>query len=172
MYCQPRPNYCKKPTTTQVMPAKVFPTQQNIVEKTCEYIVPEVYPTHTANVTNHVYKHVKSFPQTQSFNETISNQQFVAPAAAGPGFGPQAGGPGFGPQVAGAAYGPQAGGPGFGPQVAGAAYGPQVAGAMTPPRPNMMAPMGQMGGYGKPHGPNMGAMAPMQAKGYGKSCGC
>ncbi|WP_332693068.1 spore coat protein [Halalkalibacter lacteus] len=127
MYCKPRPNYCKLPTQTQVMPTQVAPTQQNVVEKTCEYIVPEVYPTHTHYQTNHVYKHVKSFPHTTSADQNIFNQQFVQPSP----------GPGYGPQVAGA-MSPGAG-PGYGPQVAGAmspgagpGYGPQVAGAMSP----------------------------------------
>lgn len=124
-HCQPRPNHCMKPTTTQVMPAQVHPTQHNIVEKTCEYIVPEVYPTHTTNVTNHVYKHVKSFPQTQSFEQNISNQQFVAPGGSmGPG------------PVAGASTGPGMMGPGM--------MGGPVAGAMSPQGPGMM---GQMHGH-------------------------
>ncbi len=105
---------------------------------------------------------MKSFPQTQSFQETISNQQFTSPVA-GAMYGPSAG-PGMGGPVAGAMYGPNAG-PGMG--------GP-VAGAMAPPRPNMMAPMGgQMGGYGMPNAPVMGAMSPMHhGKGKHKSCGC
>ena len=74
VHCHKPANVCHKPTTTQVMPAVVHPTQHNIVEKTCEYIVPEVHPTHTTNVTNHVYKHVHSFPNTISNEQTISNQ--------------------------------------------------------------------------------------------------
>lgn len=74
-HCHPRPKVCVLPTTTQVLPAKVHPTQHTIVEKTCEYIVPEVFPSHTTNVTNHVYKHVPSFPHTQSFEQTVSHYQ-------------------------------------------------------------------------------------------------
>jgi spore coat protein D len=155
------------------MPTQVAPTQQNVVEKTCEYIVPEVYPTHTHFQTNHVYKHVKSFPQTTSYDENIYNQQFVEPSTgpqvagamspqAGPGYGPGAmspmAGPGNGSQVAGA-MSPQAG-PGYGPgamsPMAGPGYGP---GAMSP-----------MAGPG--YGPQVaGAMSPMAGKGK-KSCGC
>ncbi|GAE30526.1 spore coat protein [Halalkalibacter hemicellulosilyticus] len=113
MYCKPRPHVCKLPTTTQVMPAQVAPTQHNIVEKTCEYIVPEVYPTHTHNQVNHVYKHVKSFPHTYSQSDAIAHQQFVAGAQTGPGFGPGMG------QVAGAQTGPMGMGPGFGPKGCG-----------------------------------------------------
>lgn len=109
MHCYPRPHVCKVPTTTRVLPARVAPTQQNIIEKTCEYIVPEIYPTHTHNITNHVYKHVKSFPQTYSTSQTIANQQFVVPPGpprpvpAPPAYGPVGGAPvaGYGP-VAGA----------------------------------------------------------------------
>ncbi|MCK0472025.1 spore coat protein [Halalkalibacter sp. APA_J-10(15)] len=125
MYCKPRPHVCKLPTTTQVMPAQVAPTQHNIVKKTCEYIVPEIYPTHTHQQVNHVYKHVKSFPHTYSQSESIANQQFVAGAQTGPGYGP-----GFG-QVAGAQTGPMGMGPGYGPgmgQVAGAQSGPMGMG--------------------------------------------
>ena len=50
MYCKPRPNFCKLPTQTQVMPAQVAPTQQNVVEKTCEYIVPHVFPSHMTKI--------------------------------------------------------------------------------------------------------------------------
>ncbi|KHF39846.1 spore coat protein [Halalkalibacter okhensis] len=134
MFCKPRPKVCKLPTTTQVMPAQVSPTQHQVVDKTCEYIVPHVHPSHTHYNTNHVYKHVASFPHTTSQSQQIFNQQFVqpgGPTAGGPGFGPQVagfnGGPGTGPQVAGFN-----GGPGMGPQVAGfnggPGYGPQVAG--------------------------------------------
>ncbi|ARK30408.1 spore coat protein [Halalkalibacter krulwichiae] len=128
MFCKPRPNVCKLPTTTQVMPAQVAPTQQQIVDKTCEYIVPHVFPSHTHYNTNHVYKHVASFPHTTSQSQQVFNQQFVGgPQVAGamspgPGMGPGMG-PGFGPQVAGA----MSPGPGMGP-----GYGPQVAGAMSP----------------------------------------
>ncbi|WP_332630278.1 CotD family spore coat protein [Halalkalibacter flavus] len=113
MFCKPRPKVCKLPTTTQVMPAQVAPTQQQVVDKTCEYIVPHVYPSHTHYNTNHVYKHVASFPHTTSQSQQIFHQQFAQPTAPGfgPGFGPGAG-PGFGPQ-AGPGFGPQAG-PGFG----------------------------------------------------------
>ena len=105
MFCKPRPNFCKLPTTSQVMPAQVAPTQQNVVEKTCEYIVPHVFPSHTHHQTNHVYKHVASFPHTQSAGQQVFHQQMAGPA----------------PQVAGAM---SPAGPGFG--------GPQVAGAMAP----------------------------------------
>lgn len=85
--CMPKPNFCMKPKTTKVLPAKIHPTKQNVVEKTCEYIVPEVYPTHTTHVTNHVYKHVNSYPHTQSFEETVQNQQFSeAPFGQSPSF--------------------------------------------------------------------------------------
>lgn len=164
MHCRPRPTVCKLPTTTQMMPAQVAPTQHNIVEKTCEYIVPEVFPSHTTNVTNHVYKHVKSFPQTQSFEENISHQQFVDPTAGRPPVAGAMAGPGMGAPVAGAMYGPQAGAPMYGPQAGG-----PVAGAMAPPRPNMMGPMG---GYGMPNAPVMGAMSPMHHGKHHKSCGC
>ncbi|TSB47176.1 spore coat protein [Alkalicoccobacillus porphyridii] len=72
------PAYTQKPTTTKMMPAVVHPTKHSVVEKTCEYIVPEVHPTHTDYVTNHVYKHVHSCPHTESAYENISNQQFVS----------------------------------------------------------------------------------------------
>ncbi|NEU31285.1 spore coat protein [bacterium LRH843] len=155
MYCRPRPNICVKPTTTQVLPARVHPTQCNIVEKTCEYIVPEVFPSHTTNVTNHVYKHVKSFPHTQSNQQTISNQQFIAPQ------GP----------VAGASMGPYA-------QMGQGGFGAQ-AGAMMPPNAPVLGAMAApnapfMGAMAAPNAPVMGAMSsPM----YGhhkhhKGCGC
>ncbi|GAE25119.1 inner spore coat protein D [Halalkalibacter wakoensis JCM 9140] len=108
MFCKPRPNVCKLPTTSQVMPTQVAPTQQNVVDKTCEYIVPHVYPTHTHYNTNHVYKHVASFPHTTSQSQQVFNQQFVQPAAPAP----APGAPGFGP-AAGPGFG-AAGAPGFG----------------------------------------------------------
>ncbi|MCM3762131.1 spore coat protein [Alkalihalobacillus oceani] len=155
-HCPPRPKHCQLPTTTQVLPAKVHPTQHNIVEKTCEYIVPEVYPTHTTNVTNHVYKHVSSFPQTQSFDETISNQQFVAPSQ---GFG---GGP-----VAGAMAPPR-------PNMMGMGMNAPVMGAMSQPNAPVMGAMSQpnapvMGAMHQANAPVMGAMNNMKGN---KSCGC
>jgi uncharacterized phage-like protein YoqJ len=130
------------------MPAQVAPTQQNVIEKTCEYIVPHVFPSHTHHQTNHVYKHVASYPHTESASQQIFNQQFTAPAP--------------GPQVAGAM---SPAGPGFG--------GPQVAGAMSPAGPGFGGP--QVAGAMSPGGPGFGgpqvagAMSPHM---HGKGCGC
>ncbi|MED4163534.1 spore coat protein [Halalkalibacterium halodurans] len=95
MHCRPR-KHCK------VLPAIVHPTKCNVVQQTCEYIVPEIHPTHTTQVTNHVYNHVHSFPHTVSQQQQVYNQQFYQP-------------PGPPTPVAGAMAGP-------GP-VAGAAFG-------------------------------------------------
>ncbi|WP_257008252.1 spore coat protein [Bacillus sp. FJAT-45350] len=96
--------------TSQVMPAVVHPTQHQQVQKCCEYIVPEVHPSHTDYITQHHYKHVHSFPQTYSQQQFVTNQQFVQPPTPprpvpGPGMGPGAAGMGPG-MVAGAGMGP------------------------------------------------------------------
>lgn len=70
---------CNQPCT-KVLPAQVHPTKFMVNEQNCEYIVPEIHPSHVANITNHHYKIVHSFPQTQSFQENITHQHFVAPA--------------------------------------------------------------------------------------------
>ncbi|WYP28361.1 spore coat protein [Alkalihalobacillus sp. FSL W8-0930] len=75
--CPTLPAYTQKPTTTKMMPAVIHPTKHSVVEKTCEYIVPEVHPTHTDYVTNHVYKHVHSCPHTEANHQNVSNQQFM-----------------------------------------------------------------------------------------------
>ncbi|MFK3936379.1 spore coat protein [Alkalihalobacillus sp. NPDC078783] len=75
--CPTLPAFTQKPTTTKMMPAVIHPTKHSVVEKTCEYIVPEVHPTHTDYVTNHVYKHVHSCPHTEANHQNVSNQQFM-----------------------------------------------------------------------------------------------
>ena len=106
---------------TKVLPARVHPTQVANNVQNCEYIVPEIHPSHVNNITNHHYKHIHSFPQTQSFQQNITNQNFVAPSPGPiPGAVPGVAGAGFGaPGVAGAGV--------AGPGVAGAGWGPGVA---------------------------------------------
>ena len=67
------------PVQQQVLPPRVSPTRQNVVYKQCDYIVPEVHPSHTTLVNHHLYKHYHSFPHTQSVVNTVANQQFVCP---------------------------------------------------------------------------------------------
>ncbi|MFC5711837.1 spore coat protein [Thalassorhabdus alkalitolerans] len=123
----------------KVLPTVMHPTKCHVKHHCCEYIVPEVHPSHTTNVTHHNYKHLHSFPHTESAVDQITHQHFVAgPGAPGPQVaGAHMPGPGMmGPQVAGA----HMPGPGMmGPQVAGAhmpgkkgPMGPQVAGAHMP----------------------------------------
>ncbi len=122
MFCHPKKPMMPMaaPVTTQVMPAKVHPTKYQMHQKVCEYIVPEVHPSHTDYVTHHNYKHIHSFPQTVSYDQTITNQQFVQPPTP-PVVVPRPGVGQFGPGVAGAGMTP---------------YGPGVAGAgFTGPRP-------------------------------------
>ncbi|AIC94529.1 MULTISPECIES: spore coat protein [Shouchella] len=64
------------PTCSQELPAVVHPTQHNVVESTQEYIVPEIHPTHTTHVKNHVYKHVHHYPHTDSVQENVMNEQY------------------------------------------------------------------------------------------------
>ncbi|WP_017727908.1 spore coat protein, partial [Halalkalibacterium ligniniphilum] len=81
MHCRPR----RRPA--QVLPAVVHPTKCNVMQNTCEYIVPEIHPSHTTHLTNHVYNHVHSFPHTDSYQQNIANQHFVQrprPAHYGP----------------------------------------------------------------------------------------
>lgn len=76
------------PTCTKVLPAQISPTKHSVNVKNCEYIVPKIHPSHVTNITNHHYKYIHSFPQTQSFQENITHQHFVAPGySAGMGFG-------------------------------------------------------------------------------------
>ncbi|MGO4886454.1 spore coat protein [Anaerobacillus sp. MEB173] len=99
----------------------VHPTKCKVKHHCCEYIVPEIHPTHIQNVTHHNYKHVHSFPVTQSQVDTVSHQHFTAPSAVSP-FGP---GPGAPSAVSPFGPGPGMMGPGMGPgTVAGAGFGP------------------------------------------------
>ncbi|MEC1156488.1 spore coat protein [Cytobacillus horneckiae] len=128
---------------THVCPPIVHPTKCN-VQHTCEnVIVPHIHPSHTTTVNHVNYKHQHHFPHTQSFANEVTNQQFVAGAGQGPGFGgpgfggPGFGGPGFGgPGFGGPGFGgPGFGGPGFGgPGFGGPGFGPGtgVAGAADP----------------------------------------
>ncbi|MFV8829955.1 CotD family spore coat protein [Alkalihalobacterium sp. APHAB7] len=103
---------------TKVMPAVIHPTKTTHSKQCCEYIVPEIHPSHHHHMTQHHYKHIHSFPQTASQSQQITHQHFVSPGAApfaGPGVGPAGFGPGVGPT----------GAPGFGPGVGGAGFGPR-----------------------------------------------
>ncbi|WP_144559029.1 spore coat protein [Shouchella miscanthi] len=64
------------PTCSQELPAVVHPTQHNVVESTQEYIVPEIHPSHTTHVKNHVYKHIHHYPHTDSVQENVMNEQY------------------------------------------------------------------------------------------------
>ncbi|MFB4211434.1 spore coat protein [Shouchella sp. JSM 1781072] len=64
------------PTCSQELPAVVHPTQHNVVESTQEYIVPEIHPSHTTHVKNHVYKHIHQYPHTDSVQEHVMNEQY------------------------------------------------------------------------------------------------
>ncbi|MEB1807103.1 MAG: spore coat protein [Bacillaceae bacterium] len=98
---------------TKVMPAVVHPTKTTHSQQCCEYIVPEIHPSHHHHNTQHHYKHIHSFPQTFSQSQQITHQHFVSPGA---GVAPFAG-PGFGPGAAGAPFGgPGGGAAGFGPR--------------------------------------------------------
>ena len=129
----------KKPCP-QVLPAVVHPTKCNVNEAVCEYIVPEIHPVHTKNITYHNYKHVHSFPHTTSNENVITNQQFMAPPVAGAQTGPGFGGPvmgaqmapGFGGPVMGAQTNPAFGGPVMGAQ-SNPAFGGPVMGAQSNP---------------------------------------
>lgn len=86
----PRP----RPTQAQVLPPRIHPTQHDVVYNCCEYIVPEVHPSHTTVVNKHLYKHFHQFPHTQSVVNQVANQQFVCPPGprmpgAGPGVAPR-----------------------------------------------------------------------------------
>lgn len=75
---------CGRPRS-RVLPARIHPTKCFVNQQHCEYIVPEIHPSHITNIMNHHYKHIHSFPQTQSFQENITHQHFVAPAGFDPG---------------------------------------------------------------------------------------
>lgn len=64
------------PTCSQELPAVVHPTMHNVVESTQEYIVPEIHPSHTTHVKNHVYKHVHHYPHSDSVAENVKNEQY------------------------------------------------------------------------------------------------
>ncbi len=91
-------------TRPVVLPPRIHPTKHNVVYNCCEYIVPEVHPTHTTVMNKHLYKHYHNFPQTVSQVDQVANQQFMCPPGpvmpvAGP--GPGVAGPGFGAPGAG-----------------------------------------------------------------------
>ncbi|WP_078428191.1 spore coat protein [Alkalihalobacterium alkalinitrilicum] len=124
---------------TKVMPAVVHPTKCNVTHQCCEYIVPEIHPSHTTNVTHHHYKHIHSFPHTTSQQQQITHQHFVSPTGMGPGAPTQVSpfaGPGMGPGM-----GPGAG-PGFGPTQTAPFGGPGMGPGQNP---------WGMGPMGNPH---------------------
>ncbi len=69
----------RPPINTQVLPPRIHPTKQCVVHNCCEYIVPEVHPTHTTVVNEHLYKHYHNFPQTISNVDQVYNQHFICP---------------------------------------------------------------------------------------------
>jgi spore coat protein D len=109
MYCRPN----------NVMPAVVHPTKCCVNHTFSTTVVPHIHPTHTTNVHHNMIQHKHFFPQTQSNVNQVSNQQFVCPPGAAPGFGGPGFGPGPGPGFGGPGFGPGPGpgfgGPGFGP---------------------------------------------------------
>ncbi|RSK51892.1 CotD family spore coat protein [Bacillus canaveralius] len=113
MHCRPH----------HVLPAIVHPTKCCVKHNFMNNVVPHIHPTHTTTVNHLNYQHQHYFPQTQSFVNDVSNQQFYHPPGSVPPFGPGA--------VAGAGIGPGPM-PGFGPgpgpgAVAGAEYMPGQA---------------------------------------------
>ncbi|WZY01377.1 spore coat protein [Bacillus sp. FSL W7-1360] len=86
------------PVQSKQMPAVVHPTKHQVVESTQEYIVPEVHPTHTTHIKNHVYKHIHQYPQTQSVEENVTSEQYCEQPA------PSYGAPSY--PVAPSAYAP------------------------------------------------------------------
>ncbi|WP_312889065.1 CotD family spore coat protein [Desertibacillus haloalkaliphilus] len=76
-----------------MLPPVVHPTRYNERHHRCEYIVPEIHPSHTKNITHHHYKHMHSYPHTESFADTVSHQHFHCPPghppAPRPGFPPR-----------------------------------------------------------------------------------
>ncbi|WP_245741932.1 spore coat protein [Anaerobacillus arseniciselenatis] len=67
------------PVQQQMMPPRVHPTQHYVKHKCCEYIVPEVHPSHTTIVQDHMYKHYHNFPHTQSVVDRVGRQDFICP---------------------------------------------------------------------------------------------
>ncbi|WP_245712548.1 spore coat protein [Anaerobacillus alkalilacustris] len=63
----------------QMLPPRIHPTQHYVQHKCCEYIVPEVHPSHTTVVNKHLYKHYHNFPHTVSAVDQVANQHFVCP---------------------------------------------------------------------------------------------
>ncbi|MCD8500575.1 MAG: spore coat protein [Bacillaceae bacterium] len=76
---QPRPVIQR-----QVLPPRIHPTCQNVQYNCCEYIVPEVHPSHTTIVNKHLYKHCHQFPHTTSVVNQVGSQHFVAPPTFAP----------------------------------------------------------------------------------------
>ncbi|WP_078391090.1 spore coat protein [Shouchella patagoniensis] len=76
--CPPRRPKCNQtlPTQSCELPAVVHPTKHNVVQSTQEYIVPEIHPSHTTHVKNHVYKHVHHYPHSDSVQEHVKNEQY------------------------------------------------------------------------------------------------
>ncbi|TKC19672.1 CotD family spore coat protein [Robertmurraya kyonggiensis] len=121
--------HCCKPNVSNVLPAVVHPTKQCVNNTFTNNVVPHIHPTHTTTVNHVNFQHQHFFPQTNSSETVVTNQNFVAaPTAAAPAFGgggfPTAGG--FGGGAAPGAFGGFGGGAapgGFGGGVAPGAFG-------------------------------------------------
>ncbi|RSK27340.1 spore coat protein CotH [Bacillus sp. HMF5848] len=71
MHCRPK-----------VLPTVVHPTKNCVQHQFQNYVVPHIHPTHNTLVNHHIYNHTHYFPQTNSVENVVSNQQFTCP---GPG---------------------------------------------------------------------------------------
>ncbi|RTR30479.1 spore coat protein CotD [Robertmurraya yapensis] len=118
-------HHCCKPHVSNVLPAVVHPTKQCVNQTFTNNIVPHIHPTHTTTVNHVNYQHQHFFPQTNSTETVVTNQNFVAaptaaaPATFGGGGFPAAGG--FGGAAAPGAFG------GFGGGAAPGGFGGGVA---------------------------------------------
>ncbi|MBB5174513.1 CotD family spore coat protein [Texcoconibacillus texcoconensis] len=79
-----------------MMQPRVHPTRYDQRHFCCDYVVPEVHPSHTKNIYHHRYNHVHQFPHSESRYDTVSHQHFVG--GPGPMAGP-GGAPGPGPMA-------------------------------------------------------------------------
>lgn len=115
-------NHCCKPNVSNVLPAVVHPTKHCVKNTFTNNVVPHIHPTHTTTVNHVNFQHQHFFPQTNSTETVVTNQNFVAaPAPAPTAVSPGAFGGGGFPAAGGFGGGAVPGG--FGGGVAPGAFG-------------------------------------------------
>lgn len=84
-YCNKGPKECicgyPQAKPAQQLPTKTLPAQYQPVKQMTEYVgqdvvIPIVHPSHTTQINHTTYKHMHSYPHTQSVVNAVSQEHY------------------------------------------------------------------------------------------------